>query len=178
MSAPEKIVQRPLGPRPLQRPPPPPPSACMGALACIEKSPPSPGPLVPGADPKLLKSLAGDGRDPGRKGGAQPAGGAVSPKLDWNPDLPLGGDTESRPRRRREEEEEEGGGRGGGGGTDRQAELWTTRLPGTEHLLCPGGWVNAQTLTGFPLNLTNTGFHVGLFLPSFSKGGNRSREGK
>ena len=57
--------------------------------------------MHPGADPKLAQSLAGGGRDPGRKGGARPAGGAASPQLYWNRDLPLGGDTGSCPKRRR-----------------------------------------------------------------------------
>lgn len=88
----------------------------MGAPAYIEEGP---SPLHPGADPKLAKGLAGGWPDPGRKGGAQPPGGAASRQLDWNWDLPLGGDTRSclrrrgRERRRKKEkkkreEEEEG----------------------------------------------------------------------
>lgn len=86
-----------LSPRPLKRPQPVP----AWELRPKQKKAPALGPLHPGADPKLAKGLAGGWRDPGRKGGAQPAGGAASLLLDWNWDLPLGGDTRSCLRRRR-----------------------------------------------------------------------------
>lgn len=69
--------------------------------------------MHPGTDPKLAKGLAGGWPDPGRKGGAQPAGGAASLLLDWDWDLPLGGDTRSclrrRGERRRKEKEQKRG---------------------------------------------------------------------
>lgn len=89
--------------------------------------------------------LEAGGRDPGRKGGAQPAGGAVSPKSDWNRDLPLGGDTKSRPKEEEGKEEEEGEKRDererGGRYTDRQI-FWAAG-PNNKHMLCLGWMLNA-----------------------------------
>lgn len=115
----------------------------MGARVSAEKGLGS-RPLPPGADLKLAKGLAGGGRDPGRKGGAQPAGGAVSPKSDWNWDLPLGGDTKSCPKEEEGKEEEEGEKKGR---KRKKREIhrqifWATG-PSNKHMLCLGGMLNA-----------------------------------
>lgn len=88
----------------------------MGAPVSVEKGL-GPRPLPPGADPKLAKGLAGGGRDPGRKGGAQPAGGAVSPKwigtgtFPWEETLKAAPRRSMGRRRRRGKKDKKRGGR-------------------------------------------------------------------
>lgn len=70
MSAPETLLQRPLGPRPIKRPQP----GLHGSPCLCRERPPVPRPLSLGADLKLSKGLAGGGRDAGREGPSLRAG--------------------------------------------------------------------------------------------------------